>query len=73
MATAIIKLRPGNIDSVTLDWFADGEPINTAQLPAARKIEHEIEIPDGADSVSVQATARWPNGATKTATAMINV
>lgn len=73
MATAIIKLQKGNIESITLDWFADGTQINTAQLPPARRIEHETEIPDGADSVSVQATARWPNGATKTATAMINV
>lgn len=73
MATAIIRLTPGNIESVTVDWFADGTPINTAQLPPARKIEHETELPDNADSVSVQATVRWPNGATKTATAMIHV
>lgn len=73
MATAIIKLRTGNIESVTVDWFVDGQQINTAQLSPARKIEHETELPDDADSVSVQATVRWPNGATKTATAMIHV
>ena len=73
MATAIIKLRPGNIESVTVDWYADGQQINTIQLPPARKIEHEAETPAGADNVSVQATIRWPNGATKTATVMIYV
>lgn len=73
MATAIIKLRPGNIESVTVDWYADGQQINTIQLSPARKIEHEAEVPDTADNVSVQATIRWPNGATKTATVMIYV
>ena len=73
MATAIIKLSPGNIESVTVDWYADGQQINTIQLPPARKIEHETELPDSVDNVSVQATIRWSNGATKTATVMIYV
>ena len=73
MATAIIRLQPGNIESVTVDWYADGQQINTMQLSPARKIEHETELPDSVDNVSVQATIRWPNGATKTAIAEINV
>lgn len=75
MATVTVKLTPGNIEQVRLDWYADHgtDPIETASLSPARRIEHSIDLPAAATHARVVATLLWANGSRKTAASEITL